>query len=171
MLRWGGSVGFLDGDLKDEKGRPDAQTSTQDLRPKTELQYRNECDISCWRVANGRSQNLPSASQVAVELGFPLRTAASARRSAGGWRTRRRPSVHVVDDAVEGGDAAGPADHAQVQADRHHLGMPLALGPQRVEGVGRVLGEVARRHEAMEALVIVHVVGVEAVGNHQVLLA
>ena len=51
------------------------------------------------------------------------------------------------------------------------FGMPLALGPQRVEGVGRVVGEVARRHEAMEALVVVHVVGVEAVGDHQVLLA
>ena len=51
------------------------------------------------------------------------------------------------------------------------FGCVLAFRPQRVEGVGRVVGEVARRHEAVEALVIVHVVGVEAVGQHQVPLA
>ena len=51
------------------------------------------------------------------------------------------------------------------------FGWSLAFRPQRVEGVDRVVGEVARRHEAMEALVIVHVVGVEAVGQHQVPLA
>src|ERR1700741_3082882 len=43
---------------------------------------------------------------------------------------------------VEGADAAGPADHSQVQSDRHHLrGMrPLAMQP--VEGVDRISGEI-----------------------------
>jgi hypothetical protein len=37
--------------------------------------------------------------------------------------------LHMTDDAVDSGDAAGAADHAQMQADRHHLRLPLAFGP------------------------------------------
>src|SRR6516164_3793430 len=81
------------------------------------------------------------------------------------------PGVPSVGDMqknpVEGADAAGPADHSQVQPDRHHLrGMrPLAMQP--VEGVDRIRGEIGGAAEpvGMEEL---HVVGVERVGQYQV---
>ncbi len=93
VMRWGGSVGFLDGDLKDEKGRLIVHaTSTVKIVP------------SRRRVTEPSNRAQPVLGDLAAggEPGAALRG-------------------HVRHDAVEGGDAAGPADHAQMQADRHHL--------------------------------------------------
>src|SRR5262245_2860077 len=77
------------------------------------------------------------------------------------------PSVgNMPKDPVESTDAAGPADHSQVQPDRYHFrGMrPLAMQP--IEGVDRIRGEIGGAAEpvGMEEL---HVVGVERVRKYQ----
>src|SRR6516225_204521 len=58
----------------------------------------------------------------------------------------RDPGVPSVGDMpknpVEGTDAAGPADHPQVQPDRHHLRGMRTLAMQPVEGVDRISGEI-----------------------------
>ena len=77
----------------------------------------------------------------------PSRSGAGAGRAPGGGRAQWRamsiaardpdPVVgeDVVDEAGEGGGAAGAADQAAVQADRHHLrAAGLALGVEGVEG-------------------------------------
>jgi len=83
----------------------------------------------------------------------------------------RDPGVPSVGDMpknpVESIDAAGPADHSQVQPDRHHLRGMRSLAMQPVEGVDRIRGEIggAAKPVGMEEL---HVVGVESIWQHQV---
>src|SRR5688500_13076139 len=67
--------------------------------------------------------------------------------------------LHVLDEALERRQAAGPADQAAVQADRHHA---MLLRVQHVEGVLQVIEEIIARVEALrrgEA----HVVRIECV--------
>ena len=47
----------------------------------------------------------------------------------------------MVDEPLEGVKPARSADQARVQADRHHLRRPFALGVENVEGIARVLEE------------------------------
>ena len=139
-MRWGGSVGFLDGDLKDEKGRliVHATSTVKIVRPKARLR-------SAPASARRSGRRVANQAPPFVFMCATMRSRAAMR--PGRPIMRRCRPIDII------------------------FGWPLAFGPQRVEGVGRVVGEVARRHEAMEALVIVHVVGVEAVGQHQVPLA
>src|SRR6185436_11995991 len=79
----------------------------------------------------------------------------------------RAPVAYVLQHALEPADAAGASDHPQVKPDRQHLRRRGALAPQGIERVVHVLREIARGDEALLALMEVHVVGVEAVGNHE----
>src|SRR5688572_25466573 len=50
--------------------------------------------------------------------------------------------LHVLDEALERRQAAGPADQAAMQADRHHA---MLLRVQHVEGVLQVIEEIIAR--------------------------
>eukprot|EP00013_Stygamoeba_regulata_P002071 CAMPEP_0177635212 /NCGR_PEP_ID=MMETSP0447-20121125/3782_1 /TAXON_ID=0 /ORGANISM="Stygamoeba regulata, Strain BSH-02190019" /LENGTH=390 /DNA_ID=CAMNT_0019136987 /DNA_START=265 /DNA_END=1434 /DNA_ORIENTATION=- len=100
--------------------------------------------------------------------------------SGGWWRVCRAPvpryvaarahphgiaqAVHVLQEAAQCSDAAGPPDEAAVQANRHHL---AALVQQRVQCVLEVLQEVAASREARRNRKL-QVVGVQRVRDDQV---
>src|SRR5262245_31531852 len=84
VVRWGGSVGFLDGDIRDDR----AAWSSMRRRPSR----------SCGR---GSSKPLD-----------PMLGDLAARGEPGAALV-----LHVRHDAIQGGDAAGAADHAQMEAD------------------------------------------------------
>ena len=87
---------------------------------------------------------------------------------------RREPDafvrLRVLDEAGEAGDAAGAADHAGVQADRHHLRAGRGFCVERVEAVPQVLVEVLGGDEAGRGPEA-EVVGIRRVGHHQMALA
>src|SRR6187402_358967 len=70
---------------------------------------------------------------------------------------------HVLEEALERGESAGPADQPAVQADRHHAAF---LGIQDVEAVLEVVEEVVARVEALRGGEA-HVVRVERVGHDE----
>jgi len=81
-------------------------------------------------------------------------------------------AVHVATMRSESGDAARPADTCADGARSNIIFGWRRLPPNSVsKASGRVLVEVARRHEAVEDLVIVHVVGVRSCRAAQVQLA
>ena len=49
-----------------------------------------------------------------------------------------RARAHVLDEPLEGPDAAGPADDPEVDAERHHPRRPRALVVEHVERVDGV---------------------------------
>src|SRR5580658_566496 len=80
-------------------------------------------------------------------------------------------ALHVLDEARQCADAAGPADEPAVQADAHHARLPRgALAVQPVESIPAVAEELLPGAEIAAALQAAVVV-VEAVGNDEVLPA
>src|SRR5688500_18444291 len=75
--------------------------------------------------------------------------------------------LHVADESLERGQAAGAAREAAVQADRHHA---MLLGVQHVEAVLQIGEEIVARVEALRGGEA-HVVGVERIRHHQLRLA
>src|SRR5215510_578582 len=71
----------------------------------------------------------------------------------------------VVERALQAGGPRWVPDQAQVQAERHHLGLRAALAVENVEAVPDERVVVARREEAAAAEL--GIVGGEAVGHHQ----
>src|SRR3990172_12792110 len=80
---------------------------------------------------------------------------------SGDVRARRNPDVvaraDVLEEAREAGGAAGPSHDPAMEADREHA---ASVGPQLLERVDQVLGEVSRGDEAVREQEL-EVVGVE----------
>ena len=64
----------------------------------------------------------------------------------------------------------GPPDDVRMQANRQHLRGILPLGPQALEGVDAVVGEIPAADEGRR-IEKAHAVGVEGVWQHEVGLA
>ena len=74
---------------------------------------------------------------------------------------------HIVEEARQGGGAAGSSGKPAVQADRHHLRRPRALGIEHVETVLHRLQPAVARTEARRHGEL-HVVHFERIGNDEV---
>src|SRR5688572_18227489 len=74
---------------------------------------------------------------------------------------------HILDEPLERGEAAGPADHAAVQSHRHH---PPALGVEDIERILQVAEEIVAAVEALRGGEP-HVVGVERIRHDELRLS
>ncbi|MGB5830721.1 MAG: hypothetical protein WBG92_01850 [Thiohalocapsa sp.] len=75
--------------------------------------------------------------------------------------------LDMIHEPFQPGDSARPSGQAQVEADRQHLRLALALGIKRVDRIDAAAGKIVRkgkfpaRHER-------HVIGIEGIGHDDV---
>src|SRR4051812_5646553 len=117
--------------------------------------------------SRGAGLSSPIPSLLSLLIGMVLQPVAGDVDAAGDPDLL---AAHILEEALERGEAPGPADKPAVEADRHHPRHALAFVVEDVKGILEVGEELVAGVESL-GRGETHVVRVERIGHHELRLA